>query len=158
MKATAQAHPIQGLIKYHGLRNAEHNIPYHDSISVCTAPSKTRTTVEFSYGTDSCLVNGVEIDDEGYERVTTVLNYIRNLSDIDTSEGVIELFSHRDGCISWIVSAFVNGDSDDEPQTQRKEHLRSCVNAASGAKRPEAAVFDCIVRSLNLCPAVVRLV
>ena len=89
MKATAQAHPIQGLIKYHGLRNAERNIPYHDSISVCTAPSKTRTTVEFGYERDSCLVNGTEIDDEGYERVTTVLDYIRHLSDIDTSARVV---------------------------------------------------------------------
>jgi phosphomevalonate decarboxylase len=89
MKATAQAHPIQGLIKYHGLRNAERNIPYHDSISVCTAPSKTRTTVEFGYETDSCLVNGTEIDDEGYERVMTVLDRIRNLSDIDMYAQVV---------------------------------------------------------------------
>jgi phosphomevalonate decarboxylase len=89
MKATAQAHPIQGLIKYHGLRNSKRNIPYHDSISVCTAPSKTRTTVEFGYENDSCLVNGAEIDDEGYERVTTVLNRIRNLSDVDAYARVV---------------------------------------------------------------------
>jgi phosphomevalonate decarboxylase len=89
MKATAQAHPIQGLIKYHGLRNAERNIPYHGSISVCTAPSKTRTTVEFGYEKDSCLVNSGEIDEEGYERVTTVLDRVRNLSDIDTSAQVV---------------------------------------------------------------------
>jgi phosphomevalonate decarboxylase len=89
MKATAQAHPIQGLIKYHGLRNSEYNIPYHDSISVCTAPSKTRTTVEFGYRSDSCLVNGAEIDSEGYERITTVLNRIRSLAGIDTSARVV---------------------------------------------------------------------
>ena len=89
MKATAQAYPIQGLIKYHGLRNAEYNIPYHDSISVCTAPSKTRTTVEFGYRSDSCLVNGTEIDNEGYERTTTVLDRIRNLAGIDTSARVV---------------------------------------------------------------------
>jgi phosphomevalonate decarboxylase len=89
MKATAQAHPIQGLIKYHGLRNSEYNIPYHDSISVCTAPSKTRTTVEFGYRSDSCLVNGAEIDSEGYERTTTVLNRIRSLAGIDTSARVV---------------------------------------------------------------------
>jgi phosphomevalonate decarboxylase len=89
MKATARAHPIQGLIKYHGLRNPERNIPYHDSISVCTAPSKTRTTVEFGYEKDSCLVNGVEIDDEGYERMTTVLDRIRNLSNRETYARVV---------------------------------------------------------------------
>ena len=47
MKATAKAHPIQGLIKYHGMRDEELRLPYHDSISVCTAPSHTKTTAEF---------------------------------------------------------------------------------------------------------------
>lgn len=45
-KATAIAHPIQGLIKYHGLKNTELRLPFHDSISVCTAPFETRTTLE----------------------------------------------------------------------------------------------------------------
>ena len=45
-KATAVAHPIQGLLKYHGLRDKELRLPMHDSISVCTAPFETRTTVE----------------------------------------------------------------------------------------------------------------
>src|SRR5207244_2584247 len=37
MKATAVAHPIQGLIKYHGLADPVLRLPFHDSISVCTA-------------------------------------------------------------------------------------------------------------------------
>ncbi|MFB6197701.1 MAG: diphosphomevalonate decarboxylase, partial [Halobacteriaceae archaeon] len=37
MKATARAHPIQGLVKYHGMRDVERRLPYHDSISVCTS-------------------------------------------------------------------------------------------------------------------------
>ncbi len=57
-------------------------------------------------------------------------------------EGVIELFSHRDDCASRIVSAFVVGDCDDEAQTQREEHLRSCMDAASGVRSPEAAALD----------------
>ena len=36
MKATAKAHPIQGLVKYHGMRDEELRHPYHDSISLCT--------------------------------------------------------------------------------------------------------------------------
>ncbi len=59
-----------------------------------------------------------------------------------TKEGVIELFSHRDDCASRIVSAFVVGDCDDEAQTQREEHLRSCMDAASGVRSPEAAALD----------------
>lgn len=88
MKATARAHPIQGLIKYHGLRDEERNIPYHDSISVCTAPSKTETTVEFGYDEDTCLVNNDRIDSEGYERVATVLDRVRQLAGIGTSARV----------------------------------------------------------------------
>lgn len=89
MKASAQAHPIQGLIKYHGHRNATLNIPYHDSISVCTAPSETQTTVAFGYDTDTCHVNGSPIDDEGYDRVTTVLDCVREMSDITSHARVI---------------------------------------------------------------------
>lgn len=88
MKATAKAHPIQGLLKYHGLRDESHNVPYHDSISVCTAPSHTRTTVEFGHETDTCLVDGTKIDDEGYDRVTTVLDLVRVQSELDTGARV----------------------------------------------------------------------
>ena len=45
---------------------------------------------------------------------------------------------------------FVVGDSDDETQTQREKHLHSCVNAALSANVSEAAVLDCLVRSLDL--------
>lgn len=89
MKASARAHPIQGLIKYHGLRNPALNIPYHDSISVCTAPSETRTTVAFGYETDTCRVNGSLIDDEGFERVTTVLDLVRERSGVDSHARVL---------------------------------------------------------------------
>jgi phosphomevalonate decarboxylase len=48
MKATAIAHPIQGLVKYHGLKDAKLRIPFHDSISVCMQALCTTTTVESS--------------------------------------------------------------------------------------------------------------
>ncbi|WP_227380145.1 GHMP family kinase ATP-binding protein [Haladaptatus halobius] len=89
MKGSARAHPIQGLVKYHGLRNTALNVPYHDSISVCTAPSETRTTVEFGYDTDTCHVDGSAIDAEGYERVTTVIDHVRKLSGVDSHARVV---------------------------------------------------------------------
>jgi len=49
--------------------------------------------------------------------------------------------SHRDDRASRIVSAFVVGDCDDEAKAQGKKHLCSCVDAASGVRPPEAAVF-----------------
>ncbi len=60
----------------------------------------------------------------------------------NNTEGVIEEFSHRDHGTFWIASSFVVGDCDDEAQTQCKEHLRSCMDAASVEHTPEAAVLD----------------
>ncbi len=48
-------------------------------------------------------------------------------------EGVIESISYRDDGASRIVTSFVVGDGDDESNAERKEHLRSGVDAASGA-------------------------
>ncbi|ELZ24689.1 diphosphomevalonate decarboxylase [Natrinema limicola JCM 13563] len=77
------AHPIQGLVKYHGMRDDIKRFPYHDSISVCTAPSHTRTTVEFSmdYDEDTFIVDGEELDGRAYERVEAVVEKARSKSD-----------------------------------------------------------------------------
>ncbi len=89
MKATARAHPIQGLVKYHGLRDPTRNVPYHGSVSVCTAPSETRTTVAFGYDADTCLVDGEPIDDEGDGRVRAVLDRVRERSGVDSGARVV---------------------------------------------------------------------
>lgn len=89
MKASAVAHPIQGLLKYHGFRDPDRNIPAHDSISVCTTPSRTLTTVEFGHDSDSVMVDGEPIDDEGFERSVTVLDIVRERTGIDTGARVI---------------------------------------------------------------------
>ncbi|WP_019991614.1 phosphomevalonate decarboxylase MvaD [Natronorubrum tibetense] len=83
MKATAMAHPIQGLVKYHGMRDEIKRLPYHDSISLCTAPSHTRTTVEFSmdYDEDTFVVDGEELDGRAHERVEAVVEKARSKSD-----------------------------------------------------------------------------
>ncbi|OIB56997.1 phosphomevalonate decarboxylase MvaD [Natrialba sp. SSL1] len=83
MKATAMAHPIQGLVKYHGMRDDIERLPYHDSISVCTAPSHTRTTVEFSmdYDEDTYVVDGEELEGRAAERVDAVVEKARDMSD-----------------------------------------------------------------------------
>ncbi|WP_254767509.1 phosphomevalonate decarboxylase MvaD [Salinilacihabitans rarus] len=83
MKATATAHPIQGLVKYHGMRDDVERLPYHDSISVCTAPSHTRTTVEFSmdYEEDTYVVDGEELDGRAFDRLEAVVEKARSMSD-----------------------------------------------------------------------------
>ncbi|WP_331232610.1 phosphomevalonate decarboxylase MvaD [Natronorarus salvus] len=86
MKATAKAHPIQGLAKYHGMRDPELRLPYHDSISVCTAPSHTKTTVEFddSLDRDEYVLDGERVEGRGAERIAVVLDRVRTLADVDT--------------------------------------------------------------------------
>lgn len=85
MKATARAHPIQGLVKYHGLRDPELRFPYHDSISVCTAPSNTTTTVEFGVASDRFVVDGDRLQGRAADRVSSVVDRVRALADIDES-------------------------------------------------------------------------
>ncbi|MFW5963286.1 MAG: phosphomevalonate decarboxylase MvaD [Natronomonas sp.] len=85
MKATAKAHPIQGLVKYHGMRDEELRLPYHDSISVCTAPSHSKTTAEFdpSLSEDSYVIDGEEVDGRGAERIEAVVDHVRELAGFD---------------------------------------------------------------------------
>lgn len=79
-KATAIAHPIQGLIKYHGLRDEKLRLPFHDSISVCTAPLETRTTVELQpdLEADVIEIDGKVVSGREYERAEIILNAIRH--------------------------------------------------------------------------------
>ncbi len=76
-KATAVAYPIQGLIKYHGLRDEKLRLPFHDSISVCTAPIHTRTTVEFGHERDSALIDGRAVSERDLERIHDVIDPLR---------------------------------------------------------------------------------
>ncbi len=75
MKASAVAHPIQGLIKYHGLRDVARRIPFHDSISVCTAPLSTHTTVKVleGGGQSSAIIDGEPCTGRPWERVQAVV-------------------------------------------------------------------------------------
>ncbi len=80
MKVTAVAHPIQGLMKYHGLLNPVKRIPFHDSISVCEGALSSTTTVEAEQGieADSIEINGAEPTEREMERIRVVLDAIRN--------------------------------------------------------------------------------
>jgi len=78
LKATAVAHPIQGLIKYHGLADPVLRLPFHDSISVCTAPLTTRTTIEFGdFPHDTATIDGRDVLARDMERIRAVVDAIR---------------------------------------------------------------------------------
>lgn len=82
MKATAVAHPIQGLVKYHGLRNPRKRVPYHDSISVCVKALTTTTTVETceKQAEDEIVVNHSSVTGDDRERIEIVLNRLKKLA------------------------------------------------------------------------------
>lgn len=82
MKATAVAHPIQGLIKYHGLKNLRLRIPFHDSISVCVNALCTVTTVETEDALEEDLINinGKRVVGRDRERIKSVLNTLKTIA------------------------------------------------------------------------------
>ena len=92
MKASAVAHPIQGLIKYHGLRDERLRIPFHDSISVCTAPLATHTTVEFGRGEDSAEFDGHKASPQEMARIMAVVDPLRQLAG---EKGGMRMISHN---------------------------------------------------------------
>lgn len=83
-RSTAIAHPIQGLVKYHGLRDFARRIPFHASISVCTADTHTRTTVALlDGGSDQVSIDGNPADPRAAERVRDVVDAVRALAGDD---------------------------------------------------------------------------
>jgi phosphomevalonate decarboxylase len=87
MMATATAHPTQGLIKY-GLLHERFSVPFHDSISVCTAPFKTVTTFGFEEDLQ-ILFNGVEPDPTTITRINAVISEVKRLSGIEGGYKII---------------------------------------------------------------------
>jgi phosphomevalonate decarboxylase len=85
------AHPIQGLIKYHGLKKPKERIPYHDSVSVCVQALTTTTTVEAlaSLKKNEIIINGKESTGKDRERVEIVLNKLKKLARFSGSVKVV---------------------------------------------------------------------
>jgi phosphomevalonate decarboxylase len=81
-KATALAYTIQGLVKYHGLKDSKRRIPFHDSISVCVEQLTTRATIEFSshYTKDTLEINGRPATKAEASRVSAVVSPMKSLA------------------------------------------------------------------------------
>ncbi|MEM4417171.1 MAG: GHMP kinase, partial [Nitrososphaerota archaeon] len=98
MKAKAIAHPMQALVKYHGLRDWDMRIPYHDSISVNLAAFHTVTKVEFGdFPADTAELNGVQVSGRELERILKVVDRVRKLADIDERVRIISYNSLSPG-------------------------------------------------------------
>ncbi len=85
LKATAIAHPMQGLVKYHGMRNSELRIPFHDSISVNIESLWTKTTVEFGdFSEDQLFIGRKRVEGASVQRVLSVVDHVRKICDVES--------------------------------------------------------------------------
>lgn len=99
MKVTVVAHPIQGLIKYHGLKSPKERIPYHDSISVCVQALTTTTTVETLEDSKKSefIINGKTACGQDKERIEIVLGKLRTLAEFHGGFRVVSENSLKTG-------------------------------------------------------------
>lgn len=81
MKATARAYPVQELIK-HGLFDDRIRLPFHDLISVCTAPLCAVTTFAFQEEKE-VTINGEPPDGDSISRIDSVVSEVKQLSGIE---------------------------------------------------------------------------
>jgi len=109
LKATAVAHPIQGLVKYHGLKDSEQRIPYHDSISACVQALSTTTTVETLSESkkNEITINGKKPAISERKRVETVTEKLKKLAGFSGGLIVVSENSLRTGKgLGFSASAF----------------------------------------------------
>ena len=90
-EANVQGHSIQGLIKFHGLKDENLRIPYHSSISICVKQVYTVTTTRHRHDSteDIYLFNGKPAAGRELERIKSVVGRVRELGrmhgyDVDT--------------------------------------------------------------------------
>ena len=88
--ATALAHPNIAFIKYWGNRDNHLRLPVNGSISMNLDGLFTRTTVTFnSSKQDSLAINDHAVIGKGLERVSTTLDLVRGMVNIDERADVV---------------------------------------------------------------------
>ncbi len=107
--ATAQAAPNIAFIKYWGNRDNALRLPMNGSISMNLDGLFTRTTVSFqpSLPYDELIINGHEIAGPGRERVSYILDLIREMANVHDSAEVMTENNFPSGAgIASSASAF----------------------------------------------------
>jgi diphosphomevalonate decarboxylase len=107
--ATAQTSPNIAFIKYWGNRDNTLRIPMNGSISMNLDGLFTRTTVSFqpSLPFDELIINGHEVAGPGRERVSSVLDFIRGMAQVNERAEVMTENNFPSGAgIASSASAF----------------------------------------------------
>src|SRR5512137_1601706 len=106
---TAQSHPNIAFIKYWGNRDDGLRLPANGSISMNLDGLFTRTTVSFqpSLPFDELIINDHEVTGPAAERVTSVLNLVRDLAGMRVQAEVVSENNFPSGAgIASSASAF----------------------------------------------------
>ena len=127
--ATAQSSPNIAFIKYWGNRDSALRLPVNGSISMNLDGLFTRTSVSFqpSLPFDELVINGREVTGKGLERVSGILDIVRQGAGIDVRAEVVSENNFPTGAgIASSASAFAA--------------LALAATQAAGLDWPEAAV------------------
>lgn len=109
MSATAQASPNIAFIKYWGNRDSVLRLPVNGSISMNLDGLFTRTTVSFqpSLALDELVINGREVTGKGLERVSGILDIVRQAAGMSLRAEVVSENNFPTGAgIASSASAF----------------------------------------------------
>jgi diphosphomevalonate decarboxylase len=89
-RGAARAHPMQGILKYHGLADWRWRTAYLPSISVTNDAAYSLTTVEFdpALPADTVMLGGKTAGGREAERVTQTLDAVRAIARIDSRAAV----------------------------------------------------------------------
>jgi diphosphomevalonate decarboxylase len=89
--AKAAAHPNIAFIKYWGNQNHELRIPANGSLSMNLEGLDTKTTVSFDtdLDQDQLVLNGEPVGNEALDRVSSLLDRVRELGEIKTKAHVL---------------------------------------------------------------------
>ncbi|MGA7192535.1 MAG: diphosphomevalonate decarboxylase [Anaerolineales bacterium] len=107
--ATALAHPNIAAIKYWGNRDDALRLPVNDSISINLDGLFTRTTISFqpSLPFDELIINGNEVAGSALERVSLILNLVRDMTGIKERAEIVSENNFPSGAgIASSASAF----------------------------------------------------
>lgn len=137
--AAARAHPMQGVLKYHGMTDWDWRIAYLPSISVCNDAGYSLTLVAFDPELleDDVTIGGKRALDRDHERVVQSLDAVRRLARMTTRARVV---SHN------VVRASTTGKGLGSSASASAALALAAVSAAFG---PELAANTRFVSALS---------
>jgi diphosphomevalonate decarboxylase len=152
--AAAKAHPMQGILKYHGLADWAWRTAFLPSISVTNDAAYSITLVEFdpNLKDDIAIIGGVQASGRNLERVKHSLNAVRNLARIGsharvTSKNVIAggktgkgLGTSASGSAALAMAAIAAAFGDEAVKNWRFVSAMSRLLAGSGCRAATGGV------------------